>query len=767
MSTLATWARDLRLGARFALAGGRSGWVRTALTALGTALGVTVLLLAASLPNALTAGEQREDARWPVCFDDFVTCEETEPGPDTVLFRQETTFYGDDQISGMTVSPDAGAGTTAPPPPGLDAYPGPGEMVVSPALGRLLDSPEGELLAERLDYERAGVIGDEGLRGPMELYFYLGSDDLSLDESGTFRTQGFGGALNDEGEVRPELLLLALVACVVLLAPVLVFLAAAARVGGERRDRRLAALRLVGADIATARRIAAGETLAGTLLGLALGAGGYLLLRQAANSVTIGSYSAYPSDVTPSLPLAVLIFVAVPVLAVAVTLVALRGVAIQPLGVVRAAGDRRRRLTWRLVPGAVGLLLIGHIASQGGEAVRQRLGQVETVAGILLLLVAVTILLPWLVERVVGSLGGGPVSWQLAARRLQLSSGSAARAVSGITIAVAGATALYMVFAGVRTVETADAVADGGFQAKVSVYDDAATARQEAAQFTAAPGVTDAITLVNGYGELDGDYVSVVVGDCDALRALARTGDCADGDVFLSGAVAASPGGQIRFTDGDGSTWTVPEGARSVESQPTDAGTWYGNSVLATPGTLDPARFGDGAETAAYLVTDPAQPHTLEQLRTLEWDSERDVTVSTVGSDGTSSQFRTLSSALVVGACGIMALMGASLLLSLVEQLRERKRQLAVLVAYGTPRSALGLSVLWQTAIPVVLGLVLASAVGTALGAVLTNLVNVPVDDWFSFLPMAGAGVAVIAAMTLASMPLLWRLTRPDGLRTE
>ncbi len=32
---------------------------------------------------------------------------------------------------------------------------------------------------------------------------------------------------------------------------------------------------------------------------------------------------------------------------------------------------------------------------------------------------------------------------------------------------------------------------------------------------------------------------------------------------------------------------------------------------------------------------------------------------------------------------------------------------------------------------------------------------------------MAGAGGALIVLVTLLSLPLLWRLMRPDGLRTE
>jgi hypothetical protein len=39
--------------------------------------------------------------------------------------------------------------------------------------------------------------------------------------------------------------------------------------------------------------------------------------------------------------------------------------------------------------------------------------------------------------------------------------------------------------------------------------------------------------------------------------------------------------------------------------------------------------------------------------------------------------------------------------------------------------------------------------------------------DWTGVGTMAGVGAAVIFAVTLLSMPPLWRLMRADGLRTE
>jgi hypothetical protein len=51
---------------------------------------------------------------------------------------------------------------------------------------------------------------------------------------------------------------------------------------------------------------------------------------------------------------------------------------------------------------------------------------------------------------------------------------------------------------------------------------------------------------------------------------------------------------------------------------------------------------------------------------------------------------------------------------------------------------------------------------------VLLAMVNEPVGfSWGSIAGMVAAGAGVVLAVTALSLPLLWRLMRPDGLRTE
>ncbi len=121
---------------------------------------------------------------------------------------------------------------------------------------------------------------------------------------------------------------------------------------------------------------------------------------------------------------------------------------------VRAAKPARRRLWWRLLLPIGGLAMLYPMIGKGNTS--GNFNQYLVIGGVLLFLIGVTALLPWIVETVVARLGSGLVSWQLAIRRLQLSSGTAARMVNGIAVAVAGAIALQMLFAGVEGDYTKD-----------------------------------------------------------------------------------------------------------------------------------------------------------------------------------------------------------------------------------------------------------------------------------------------------------------------
>lgn len=662
----------------------------------------------------------------------------------------------------------------------------------------MLKSSEGALLRERLDARVSEIVGAPGLVGPGELFFYLGSDTLRKNGPEDFRVQrvtGFGHDTDREG-LDPVLMLMVVLTFVALLMPVAVFIATAVRFGGERRDRRLAALRLVGADGRMVRRIAAGEALAGSLIGLVLGTGFFAVGRSLVGSVSLQQRSVFPADLDPAPWLAVLVALAVPAAAVAVTLFALRGVVIEPLGVVRTAKPSRRRIWWRLLLPLVGIGLLLPMGGRGND--HGRFNQWQVAAGVVLLLVGVTVLIPWLLERFVAKMSGGPVSWQLAVRRLQVNSGAAARLVNGIAVAVAGAIALQMLFAGVEGDYTKSTGQDPGRAAvAVMVNRESETSMDDLAQRIAAvPGVTRAVPLTSTQAAhqvpADEETVQVTIGTCDALGEVATLGSCEDGDAFVvTGSpsrddvygATAKPGDELFVGNvrgyGYGSAaasgtsdrpgpakWKVPADARTVPSREDPTGQLR-SGLLVTPSAA-PKDIGRFPDAQVYVQVDESGPDALDRARNAVFKADPFVTTMTLRDTTQAAGYSSIRTGLFSGAIAVLALIGGSLLVSQLEQLRERKRLLSALVAFGTKRSTLSLSVLWQTAVPIVLGLVLAAGAGVGLGAVLMSMAAQPLRiDWASVLGMTAAGAGVVVVVTLLSLPPLLRLMRPDGLRTE
>ncbi|WP_405916220.1 ABC transporter permease [Streptomyces sp. NBC_00728] len=772
------WSRDLAMGARFAVTGGREAWVRVLLTAVGVGLGVALLLLTTALPSALDARHQRESARGYLMYSSTVE----KKSDRTLLIAISDTTFRDEDVRGRLVEPE---GSRAPLPPGVSTFPAVGDMVVSPALDRLLKSPEGRLLRERLDHRVSGTIADSGLVDPHELAYYAGSHGLTVGALSTGRVERidtFGSEDRSEA-MDPVLLLLVLIVFVVLLMPVGVFIAAAVRFGGERRDRRLAALRLVGADGRMTRRIAAGEALAGALVGLVLGAGFFLIGRQLAALIMLFRISVFPGDLNPTPALVALVALAVPAAAVVVTLLALRGVVIEPLGVVRTARPSRRRLWWRLLLPLGGLAMLYPMIGQGRS--NGDFNEYLVIGGVLLLLVGITALLPWVVEAVVARLNSGGVAWQLAIRRLQLSSGSAARLVNGIAVAVAGAIALQMLFAGVDNDYTKVSKNDLT-RAQMSVDVPVGVSLGHAVgQLSGTKGVTHLTAL--GRTDLgDGrdepsNESTATVGDCAALREAAELPSCKDGDVFAvegvewdtTTAKLDRPGARLYIDPSQGPTakgkeivWTVPKGVKPAGSRKDPSGDERGG-FLFTPGALS----GPAASTmraTVYLQLDESVPDVRELVRNSAARIGPLADANSWTATTQSQKFTSIRTGLSIGAACVLLLIGASLLVSQLEQLRERKKLLSALVAFGTRRRTLSMSVLWQTAIPIALGLGLAMVVGLTLGTVLLKMTGTSVSvDWASVLSMTGIGAGVVLLVTLLSLPPLIRLMRPDGLRTE
>jgi hypothetical protein len=531
------WPHDLVLGIRLAVGGGRTSWARLVLGTIGIGLATTVLFLGASIGHIMSSHSARIAAAEP----------DNNPvaGVAPLEFYYSGTLFRDISIDGRYLR---ATGANSPVPPGLTRLPGPDEVVLSPALATLLDSPEGALLRPRFPQRVIGEIGAAGLSSPQDIRYFAGVPNGELDTMTGINPMvyGFGPHGGDDRVLSVVLLALVIVGIVALLVPILIMVSVSSRIAGAARDRRLAALRLVGAGTRQVRRIAAAEALVPAGTGLLLGAGVFLVLRQLAPRFQVRGIGVFTSDVAVSWPLVVVIVVVVPLLAVASALVALRRTVIEPLGVVRGGRPVRRRLWWRLALTVVGVgLLI--LASQVPTQTSRELW-VEVVAiGSSALLIGVPVLLPYLLERGVSAIRGGPPSWQLAIRRLQLDSGTPARVVGGVAVVLAGAIALQTVVMAIATqlelpsprVQENTLATYVLSDSLVGPGDDAAILRTGAAR-----GVYSSLEVAVAHDPptaADTDSgAQLAVASCAVIRRISTATTCADGDVFgWSG--AASP----------------------------------------------------------------------------------------------------------------------------------------------------------------------------------------------------------------------------------
>ncbi|MFD1151378.1 FtsX-like permease family protein [Saccharothrix hoggarensis] len=763
-----TWFADLALGVRLALGGGRPSWVRLALTGAGIGVGVAVLLASASLTTVLSERAERQAAAVPV---------NARPGAGDVLHTAFwTTEYRGETISGYFVK---GSGPAAPVPPGLPRVPGDGEVFLSPALAELLESSRGDLLRERLPQRVAGVVGQAGLNAPHDLLFYAGDATVEADERSAIGA--FGGEVRPR-ELDPVLSLLIMVGVVALLFPVLVFVGISTRLAGSERDRRLAALRLVGAGARRVRRIAAGESLLGAFVGLGVGAALFLTARQLVEHVRIMGLSVFVGDLTPSPPLAVLIFVLVPVLAVVTSMIAMRHTVVEPLGVVRRTKPVRRALWWRLMPVIIGS---GALISQSGTlgGTRADASEPVVIGGILMLLLAIPALLPWVVERAVGRLRGGAPSWQLAIRRLQLESGTAARVVGGVAVVLAGGIALQSVLASAES-KIVDRPIPEADKSRITISMRDASPEvvdQTVGLLTRSVGVervhpTRSLGLTWGSDEYD----SALVGTCEALRAQADLPSCRDGDAFYVDTDFARSSARTRIQPGQrvvviqdyetgtsGPQWTVPE---FTAVRPRPGVTDVQSGLLVTPSTVRDLPVTSDFATVLVLV-DPDQPDIAEHVRNALAPMTWRAYASYFGSADVSQrvrEFQSIRQALLAGSLITLLLAGASLLVLALEQVRERRRPLAVLAASGVPKGALARSLLWQNAVPLLLALGVAVAVGGGLAILLLRIIAQPtVLDWPGIGILSGVSALMVVLVTVLSLPSLHRATGALGLRSE
>jgi hypothetical protein len=262
----------------------------------------------------------------------------------------------------------------------------------------------------------------------------------------------FSGAVTEEQSLLSSLQMYALIACVLLIPTAIGLGGSAARLSLSRREKDLAAMRLVGGTTAQVGLVAVVDVAAQALIGTVIGVGLHLAVTPLLTHLDFGIAPFTFGELLLPLWGYPVLLLGVVLLASGSAAVALTGVAMTPLGVAKNARVVRmsviRLVLW------VGALLAFLVLNQLRGLVMQN-GGVDAVViffavFMAIVLVSMNIVGPfiiWISAKLVAAIAPTP-SLMVGARRLASDPRSGWRAVSGITfgLVIAGFLTLMTLF---------------------------------------------------------------------------------------------------------------------------------------------------------------------------------------------------------------------------------------------------------------------------------------------------------------------------------
>jgi hypothetical protein len=783
------------LGLRLVISGGREAVIRLLILVVAVGLGVGLLLTAVAATNAVTTWNSRHAWFWTGTA--FVPAGPARAGTAPLWWHPSGDIFDGQAVSRFDV---AATGASSPVPPGISHDPGPGQYYASPSLAALLRSTPANELAGRYPGRMIGTIGDAALPSPDSLVIIIGHtpaqlahtpDSIQVTSIATTvpGNPGIGQVqLNPAGlEYLPPGggirasgtdLILSVVALAVLF-PVLIFIATATRLSAARREQRFAAMRLVGATRQQVSRLAAVESTAAAILGVAAGFGIFFLLRGPVAGIPFVTEPFFPAELSLSLPDIIAVAIGVPVAAAVAARLALRRVHISPLGVTRRATPKPPR-AWRVVPLLAGLAELGFFAVHGHPASIP--GQIQAFVSSFAIIIAGLIFAgPWLtmaVARLMAQWTRRPGTL-IAARRLADDPKAAFRAVSGLVLA------LFITTVAVVAITTQDAknVHRWGTTAEAAVVTDELTGQSLSVRFggteaTASPGPAAAaaplsarllglhgvqgvmvvradpgLAIPGGFHNLGANFsggpsaVPAGVVSCAQLATVPALGRCPAGATAAAFPAAGFSGPLLGLNNAAGITW---------------------------PAANVPASALDRLDVDAINVATNGSGPAIEQVRTVLENAPAYPTViapSSIGdlvasSNSKDSAYQQLANTVILVSLPIA---GCTLAAAIAAGLADRKRPFSLLRLTGARLATLRRVVALESAVPLLA--VAAVAIGTGFAAAAmfaTEAQGRPmVAPGAAYYLLTAGGILAALGIIAATFPLLARITGPEVARNE
>jgi hypothetical protein len=746
---------------RLTLRGGREALARLIVIAAAVMIGVALLLTA--LAGIAAVHAQNNRFAWLETGAAGAAARHAVADVDPEWWLLTADEYDGEQIGRVDI---AATGPSSPVPPGLPELPRPGEYYASPALAALIRSAPHGQLADRYPGRMIGTIGAAGLPSPSTLVVVVGRAASTLAAThravpisriSTTPPDQCNGACYSIGFDSNSIDLILSVVTAAILFPILIFIGTATRLSAARRNQRFAAMRLVGATPRQVATISTVESTLATALGVAGGFALFLLTRPLLADVPFTGSKFFSADLSLSITDIVAVAAGVPIAAAIAARLALRRVVVSPLGVSRRVTPTPPK-PWRLIPLVLGLGELVLFAVIGRPPTID--GQIAAyLTGVLLTMIGLVIAGPWLTmigSRALVRRARKPASL-IAARRLADNPGAAFRAVSGLVLSLFVASIAFGIittFDGYRASEGSSSVAaTSTLVADLTFYGPRsrsapigtlpAPARQALRRTTGVEGIVE-LHAGPGFAR-PGPQDPLGFVSCAELATVPRVGRCPSG---AQSAVVKAGYGDGWEANPD-TVW--PASARSaaaVDAMPVET------VVVATDGSTTAIERARTVLENSVSAVDGFAPTTIAEQQSLAADTQR------------SKGYQRLADVVILTSLPIA---GCTLAVSIVAGLNDRRRPFGLLRLTGAPLAVLRRVVTLETAVPLLLSALAATAAGFAsaylfLRSQLDETLQPPTIGYYL---AVAAGIIASLALVASTLPVLDRITGPESARND
>ena len=629
--------------------------------------------------------------------------------------------------------------------------PRPGEYYLSKALAdAVAEYPEDNILARfGKNTKYLGVIPSEYTASPDALMIVRGASAEEVAESDAFtKSQGQpsyfadvyrtdANGLKSDAKIGPVAVIVFSVGGTILLFPIVIFVSVATQLGAAQREKRYAALRLIGATKRQVGLILMLESLLASVVGVIIGLGAFWLLQAPLQDFKMDGMRFNPSDLALTGTQYALIIGLTLGLTMFVNWRRMRRAQISPLGVSRSVEKVKKLRAWRALVPALGIAFFAWLSSKPGRDWLD--ANKESAIPMLLLTTALLLVMfglilagGWLTNKLslLAARWANNASMLIAGKRTAVHSRTIFRSVSGVVLALFAGSFYLTATSGIEGLN-AQAIKDNGFS-----------------QLKRGTAIVIGRSLPGGMAEQ--------LQQKSYITSVATIYPREDGDVIRCQDLAT-------YTE-----HTCPNNARSDQFALLN----FDAPVVKNVSLINDKVDTNGAKE--YLVTLKSD-NDIEKLRTLVTAkaNQYDLTYAVSGTDSKKPHInptiREFADLAYVGIGVTLFVAVASLIVSTIGGLMERRRSLYTLRLSGMRLAQLKRLVMVESVAPLLTTSILSCGFGVWTGAVFTSTFSTTLKPVLTptYFAIVGIGLAAAIIGIYLILPMVDKLTRAEANQTE